>query len=218
MYIWELCVISQAGILLPKNKYFKPFFMKRNLFLKISLAAAASLAAPFAGMAKYNRKKRGDKGIKVDSGKDRFGKPISLFEGDTFYTKVSTTDTDGDAYVFESTRVKEGGPSFHLHYEQDEFWYILKGEFLFKIGEETFTAKAGDTVFGPRNVPHAFAKIGEGESKLLMFFQPAGKMEKMFKDISEGAAKNIKTDEDKDKFFHEYGLKRVGPPLTYSKW
>ena len=192
--------------------------MKRNSFLKISLAAAAALTAPFAAMAKNNRKKRGDKVIKVVSGEDRFGKPISLFEGDTFYTKVSTTDTDGDVYVFESTRVKEGGPSFHLHYEQDEFWYILKGKFLFKVGDETFTAKAGDTVFGPRNVPHAFAKVGEGEAKLLMFFQPAGKMEEMFKKISEGATRNITTDEEKDKFFHEYGLKRVGPPLTYSKW
>jgi len=192
--------------------------MKRNSFLKISLAAAAALTAPFAAMAKNNRKKRGDKVIKVVSGEDRFGKPISLFEGDTFYTKVSTTDTDGDVYVFESTRVKEGGPSFHLHYEQDEFWYILKGNFLFKVGDETFTAKAGDTVFGPRNVPHAFAKVGEGEARLLMFFQPAGKMEEMFKKISEGATRNITTDEEKDKFFHEYGLKRVGPPLTYSKW
>jgi mannose-6-phosphate isomerase-like protein (cupin superfamily) len=193
-------------------------FMKRNSFLKISFAAVASLTDPFAAMAKNNGKKRGDKVIKVVSGEDRFGKPISLFEGDTFYTKVSTTDTDGDVFVFESTRVKEGGPSFHLHYEQDEFWYILKGEFLFKVGDETFKVKAGDTIFGPRNVPHAFAKVGEGEAKLLMFFQPAGKMEEMFKKISEGATKNITTDEEKDKFFHEYGLKRVGPPLTYSKW
>jgi mannose-6-phosphate isomerase-like protein (cupin superfamily) len=192
--------------------------MNRNSFLKASLAIGAFLAAPFAVIAKINGKKRIEKGIKVASGKDRSDKPISLFEGDSFYTKVSTADTDGDVYVFESTRVKEGGASFHLHYEQDEFWYILKGDFLFKIGEETFTAKVGDTVFGPRNVPHAFAKVGEGESKLLMFFQPAGKMEKMFKDISEGATKNIVTDEEKDKFFHEYGLKRLGPPLTHSKW
>ena len=191
--------------------------MKRNSFLKISLTIAASLIAPFAALAKYG-KDRERKLIKVASGEDRFGKPISLFQGDTFYTKVSTTDTDGDIYVFESTREKEGGPSLHLHYEQDEFWYILKGKFLFKVGEETFTAKAGDTVFGPRNVPHAFAKIGKGESKLLMFFQPAGKMEKMFKDISEGATRNMTTDEEKDKFFLEYGLKRIGPPLTYSKW
>jgi mannose-6-phosphate isomerase-like protein (cupin superfamily) len=192
--------------------------MNRNSFLKSCLAVGSFLSTPFAVMAKPFSKKRVDKGIKVDAGKDRFGKPISLFKGDTFYTKVSTTDTDGDAYVFESTRVKEGGPSFHLHYEQDEFWYILKGEFLFKVGDETFTAKAGDTVFGPRNVPHAFAKVGEGEAKLLMFFQPAGKMEEMFKKISEGATKNITTDEGEGKFFHEYGLKRVGPPLTNSKW
>jgi len=28
-----------------------------------------------------------------------------------------------------------------LHYEQDEFWYILKGEFLFKVGEEPLPPK-----------------------------------------------------------------------------
>jgi mannose-6-phosphate isomerase-like protein (cupin superfamily) len=191
--------------------------MKRNSFLKISLTIAASLTAPLAALAKY-RKDREKKVIKVISGEDRFGKPISLFQGDTFYTKISTTDTDGDIYVFESTREKEGGPALHLHYEQDEFWYILQGKFLFKVGEETFNAKAGDTVFGPRNVPHAFAKIGKGEAKLLIFYQPAGKMEKMFKDISEGATKNITTQEEKARFFQEYGLKLVGPPLTYSKW
>ena len=192
--------------------------MKRNLFLKFLLAAGGSLAAPFSAIAKNDRRGRGDKAIKVLSGEDRSGKPISLFEGDTFYTKVSTADTDGDVYVFESTRIKEGGPSFHLHYDQDEFWYILKGEFLFKVGDETFTAKAGDSVFGPRNVPHAFSKIGQGEAKLLMFFQPAGKMEAMFKKISEGVTKNITTEEGKNKFFEEHGLKRTGPPLTYSKW
>jgi mannose-6-phosphate isomerase-like protein (cupin superfamily) len=192
--------------------------MNRNHFLKSCLAVGSFLSMPFAVMATAFSKKRVAKGLKVDAGKDRSGKPITLFEGDTFYTKVSTADTDGDVYVFESTRVKEGGPSFHVHYEQDEFWYILKGEFLFKVGEETFTAKSGDTVFGPRNVPHAFAKVGQGEARLLMFFQPAGKMEEMFKKISEGATRNLTTDEEKEKFFHEYGIKRVGPPLTYSKW
>lgn len=189
--------------------------MKRNLFLKLSLGAAAFLATPFATLAKCWKKS--NKAIKVDSGKDRFDKPMSVFQGDTFFTKVSTTDTDGDIYLFESTRVKEGGPSLHLHYEQDEYWYIISGEFLFKIGEETFTAKAGDTVFGPRNVPHAFAKVGTGEARVLLFYQPAGKMEIMFKKLSEGVGKNM-TEEEKDKFFEEHGLKRLGPPLTYSKW
>ena len=176
------------------------------------------MTAPLALLANQKFKKRVGKGIRVAAGKDRFEKPISLFEGDTFYTKVSTKDTDGDVYVFESTRLKEGGPSYHLHFEQDEFWYVLQGEFLFKVGEETFTGKAGDTVFGPRKVPHAFAKVGEGEGKLLMFFQPAGKMEEMFRKISEGVTKDM-TEEQQDKFREEHGIKRVGPPLTYiKKW
>ncbi len=192
--------------------------MKRNSFIRSCLAAGAFLVTPFATIAKSSHRDRMDKGLKIDAGKDRFGKPISLFEGDTFYTKISTKDTEGDIYLFESTRIKEGGPSYHLHFDQDEYWYILKGEFLFKVGEETFTAKAGDTVFGPRKVPHAFSKIGKGEAKILMFFQPAGKMEEMFRKISEGVTKNM-TDEEQDKFREEHGIKKVGPPLKYfKKW
>jgi mannose-6-phosphate isomerase-like protein (cupin superfamily) len=192
--------------------------MKRSNFLKTLFGAGTLLAAPFNLLATWKSQKRAGKGIRVNAGKDRFDKPISLFEGDTFSTKVASTDTDGDLYVFESSRLKEGGPSFHLHYEQDEYWYILQGEFLFKVGEETFTAKAGDSVFGPRGVPHAFAKVGPVEGKILMSFQPAGKMEDMFCKISEGITKNM-TDAQQDQFRQEHGIKRVGPPLTYfKKW
>ena len=59
-------------------------------------------------------------------------------------------------------------------------------------------------------IPHSFAKIGKGEGKLLMFFQPAGKMEEMFKKIAAGVTKNL-SEEEQDKFCEEHGLKRVGP-------
>jgi mannose-6-phosphate isomerase-like protein (cupin superfamily) len=120
----------------------------------------------------------------VDAGKNRFDESISLFEGDNFYCKVSTKDTDGDIYIFESTREKKGGPPLHFHYEQDEWWYILEGEFLFKVGDQTFTAKVGDCVFRPRIVPHAFTKTNNGPSKLLIVFQSAGKMEEHFTAVS----------------------------------
>ena len=190
--------------------------MNRNSFLKFCLAIGSFLTAPFTVMAKPNNKKRIDKGIKVDAGKDRFNDSISLFEGDTFYCKVSTKDTDGDLYIFESTRDKKGGPPLHYHYDQDEWWYILEGEFLFKVGEQTFTAKAGDSLFGPRMVPHAFAKTSEGIAKLVIAFQPAGKMEAHFKSVSEGAYAKL-SEEEKDKFRQANGFKVVGPALTYDK-
>lgn len=179
-------------------------------------AQAALLITPVWAHARTWIRPRDTKGFRVDAGKDRSGKSISLFEGDSFYTKVSTRDTDGDIFVFESTRLKEGGPPLHLHYEQDEWWYILQGEFLFQVGDETFRAKAGDSVFGPRRIPHAFAKVGEGEARMLMFFQPAGKMEANFLAISQGVTAKM-TEAERKAFRKEHGFEAVGPPLTYLK-
>ncbi|MEP6735146.1 MAG: cupin domain-containing protein [Chryseolinea sp.] len=192
--------------------------MKRNGFVRSCLAVGALIAVPFNMLASAVKNFREDKGFKVGSGKDRFEKEISLLEGDTFYTKVSTKDTEGDIYVFESKRIKEGGPSHHVHFDQDEWWYVIQGEFLIKVGDVVHKAKAGDSVFGPRKVPHSFAKVGEGEGKLLMFFQPAGKMEEFFTKLSQGVAKGM-TDEQQDQFRIEHGFKRVGPPITdFKEW
>ena len=188
--------------------------MKRNLFLKLIIAAGTFMAAPFPAAAK--NKKRIAKGFKVDAGKGRFNESITLFEGDVFSAKVSTNDTDGDMYMFESTRLKKGGPPLHFHPDQDEWWYVLSGEFMVKIGDDTYTAKAGDSVFGPRNIPHAFAKINEGEAKSLMFFQPAGKMEERFQLVSKGTFKNLSQIE-LDAKRKEYCFLVTGPALTYEK-
>jgi len=186
--------------------------MKRNSFLQI-LAGLAIF--PSLALGRFVTLKT-RKGFKVASGSDRNQKPISLFEGDTFYTKVSQKDTDRSLYVFESTRVKKGGPALHYHYDQDETWYVLEGEFLIKVGEETYNAKAGDTVFGPRGVPHTFAKLGEGIGRLLMIFQPAGKMEEFFIAVAEGKMKGL-SDLQQDEVRKAYGFVAVGPAIEYQK-
>jgi mannose-6-phosphate isomerase-like protein (cupin superfamily) len=190
--------------------------MQRKSFLKSGLAFGVLLSAPFTLLANKLSRLRINAGFMVGAAKSRSDKPITLMEGDTFFTKVSTLDTDGDIYVYESTRSKEGGPAHHYHFSQDEWWYVLEGEFLIKIGNNTFQAKAGDSVFGPRMVPHSFAKIGEGNGRLLQFFQPAGKMEEFFTKVSEGAVKDM-TEAQQDKFREEHGFKRVGPPIQHFK-
>lgn len=190
--------------------------MKRNSFLKLGVTIGAFLATCFNVKAGDKSKSRESKGFKVDAGKDRFDKKIAPFEGDTFYCKVSTKDTDGDMYVFESTRIKEGGPILHTHYETDEWWYILQGEFLVRVGDKTYTAGPGDFVFGPRKVPHTFAKVGQGEARLIIGHQPAGKMEAYFQKISDGVAANM-SEAERDNLRKEHGFEKVGPPLTYLK-
>ena len=184
--------------------------------MRMCIAASTAFTIPFAGLANRKNSNRNISPFKVDAGSDRFGNAISLFEGDTFYTKVSTKDTDGDLYMYESTRLKKGGPALHFHYSQDEIWYVLEGEFLIKVGDQLYKAKAGDTVFGPRGIPHAFAKTNEGNARLLMTFQPAGKMEEFFLATSEGKLGKM-TPAEQDDFRKQHGFERVGPAHDYQK-
>ncbi len=190
--------------------------MKRNTFLKILSVSGAVVASPVSLIAKGYATLREKTGYKTDAGTDRFQKPINLFGGDTFYTKISTKDTDGDLYIYESSRVKKGGPNLHVHPDQDEWWYILEGEFVIKVGDKMHRVKAGDSVFGPRGVPHAFSKLGEGTGRMLTTFQPAGKMEECFIAISEGRMRG-KTEAEQDEFRKQHGFERVGPPIDTLK-
>ena len=190
--------------------------MKRASFLKFCLAVGSLAMAPFKMGAKSLSKERVKKGIMVANGSDRFSKPLSLFDGDKFYCKISGKDTEGDLYIFDSTRLKEGGPPLHYHYSQDEWWYIISGEYLIKVGDETYHAKAGDCVFGPRGVPHTFAKLGEAESKLIMLFQPAGKMEEWFNLVNDGVIAKM-TEDEKNEARKAHGFEHMGPPLTILK-
>ncbi|WP_432329612.1 cupin domain-containing protein [Mucilaginibacter sp. P25] len=97
------------------------------------------------------------------------------------------------------------------------WWYILEGEFQIKVGDQLFHTKPGDSVFGPRGVPHTFTKIGDGApAKMLITFQPAGKMEACFQALSDGLMKG-KSEAELDAFRKEHGFERVGPPLDYYK-
>ncbi|MBS1659531.1 MAG: cupin domain-containing protein [Bacteroidetes bacterium] len=189
--------------------------MKRKSFLKLTLSALSALALPVIAVAAPFWRRIG-KGFFVAAGKDRADTPLVLFEGDTFYSKISTSDTDGSLYVYESSRIKPGGPPLHVHYDQDEWWFILQGQFMIKVGEQVYNVQAGDSVFGPRKVPHCFAKVGDGEAKMLMLFSPAGKMEAFFTAMSKGATKGM-TPEQNAQFRKDHGFEVVGPPLTFLK-
>jgi mannose-6-phosphate isomerase-like protein (cupin superfamily) len=118
--------------------------MKRNEFLSWSFLAAMVVALPGRVKAALRSIRRDDKGFKVDAGTDRYDNILKPFGGDQFFCKVAGRDSDGDSYIYESTRNTEGGPLLHVHYEQDEWWYVLEGDYLIKVGDTVYEAKPGD--------------------------------------------------------------------------
>jgi quercetin dioxygenase-like cupin family protein len=127
-----------------------------------------------------------------------------------FFFKVSTEDSHGGLLVVEMTHHAKGGPGRHLHSEQDEWFYVVEGEYAFEVGQQRIRLKAGDSVFGPRQVPHVWAFVGDQSGRILFVFTPAGRMEAFFREIGKAHAEPP-LDPD---LFRAHGMELVGPPLA----
>jgi len=185
--------------------------MKRNHFL-ITMVSSIPLFAFYK--LRSNLTKVKDKGFKVKAGETRFGESYSM-KGVTLNVldlKISGTDTKGEMAVFEQTGLTpNGGPPLHVHPIQDEWFYIIEGEYLFQVGNEKYNMIAGDTIFLPRNVPHAFLQRTD-TGRVLVSYLPAGKMEAFFKATDQWTSPPTK--EEIAKVFAEHDMEVVGPPLS----
>lgn len=146
--------------------------------------------------------------VRVAARADRFGETRSLGIS-TIEFKVATADAAGGLFVLENVFRTKGGPARHLHYEQDEWFHALEGEFLMEVGSGRTTLKPGDSLLAPRNVPHVWAHVGSGIGRILVAFAPAGKMEAFFREVTKGGAMPPQD----PKLWQAHGMELVGPPL-----
>ncbi|HLJ48472.1 MAG TPA: MerR family transcriptional regulator [Bryobacteraceae bacterium] len=157
-------------------------------------------------------------GFNIAAGKDRFGEQITL-AGESNDCKVSARDTEGSMCVFEVIGNASCGPR-HLHFDQDEWIYIIEGEYQFDIGDKQFRAGAGESVFIPRKVSHVWACVSATPGKIINVYQPAGKMEDFFRELGKYKGPYVHEALSFDEFrrlFHDHGMDVLGPPLI-GKW
>jgi quercetin dioxygenase-like cupin family protein len=181
--------------------------MKRRNFLK-SAASAFPLAftQPLA-LASPPSDSSATEAHVVLSSEDRFGEMHSRGYSRILF-KNSTQETGGSLFAIEHQNLTGGGPPLHIHIEQEEWFYVMEGEVLFQVGEKRMRLKPGDSLLGPRGVPHAFTPVGAKPSRMLIAFTPAGKMEQFFRDTA------IPNPPKEDAaFFRRYDMELVGPPL-----
>jgi len=161
-------------------------------------------------------------GFSVAAGNDRFGEHVEL-AGEPNDCKVSARDTAGAMCVFEFTG-QSGGPR-HLHHNQDEWIYVVAGEFEFHVAAKSFRVGAGECVFIPRKVAHVWAGVTEEPGKIINVYQPAGKMEEFFRAVGKfkglpSRAEVMRKTYTKEqveathRLFHDHGMDVLGPPLT----
>ena len=148
----------------------------------------------------------------VPAGGDRFRRQREIqFTRTVIDIKVSTLDTLGGLTVTEITSFHKGGPARHLHHEQDEWFYIVEGEYVIEVGEERYELGPGDSVLGLRKVAHVWAYVGEGTGRLIAALQPAGEIEAFFDELAKLGSSPER--EVLRRAFSSHGLELTGPPL-----
>jgi mannose-6-phosphate isomerase-like protein (cupin superfamily) len=150
--------------------------------------------------------------VQVGAGKDRSTEPYHLGPVDHLEFKVSAGDTGGAMCIFETLTTSTIGPPAHLHHEQDEWFYVLEGEYDFRVGDEEFHLRPGDSLLAPRKVPHVWACVTAEPGRMVIVCQPAGTMEAFFREIAAKIAQGA-TPEEFGRVYEDHGMQIVGPPL-----
>lgn len=183
--------------------------MQRRRFIQASLAGLPLLAAgPVAASAD-----RAPKGFKITAGEGRRHGHIKLkgVNANVLDVKISGHDTDGGLAMFEQTSLSPGrGTPLHVHPLQDEVFNVLAGEYYFQVGDDKFRLTTGDSIFLPRQVPHAWTQIS-ATGRMLVTVQPAGKLEEFF--VAMAAFSVEPTPQQIAQVFAQHEMKVLGPPL-----
>lgn len=183
--------------------------MKRREALLATLAAATlgnCAGRPPAPPAFSN-------GFAVKSGEGRAGKQFLMraVTSNRMDVKISGEDTGGNLAVFEQQgQSPGGGPPLHIHPRQDEWMHIIAGDYRFRVGEATYAATAGDMIYLPRGVPHAFVQLSPA-ARMLVSYSPAGRMEAFFRTTSE--MDGPPSPDQMKRLFAEHDMEVVGGTL-----
>jgi quercetin dioxygenase-like cupin family protein len=138
-------------------------------------------------------------------GAQRLSGPMGR-EADIVEILATRERTKGAFGIFRIEIAPQSGPPAHIHRGEDEFFYVLKGQFQFKLGDQLVDAAAGSFIFLPRDHLHTFQNIGAETGLLLVGVTPAG-LEHLF---VERQGVDMETQQA---LFKKYGVDVVGPPL-----
>ena len=109
------------------------------------------------------------------------GQPRWFF-GTLAQVKASAADTAGQYTLVEITAPAGLESPLHVHYTEDEGFYVLEGGVTIVVGDETVELASGQHAFGPRDIPHRFT-VGPDGARMLWVLTPGG-----FEDLIEAVS------------------------------
>ena len=95
---------------------------------------------------------------------------------------MTTGDNTNEGYaIWEATVPPSGGPPLYTQSRESEGFYVLDGEVVFEIDDQTIRAASGTFLNLPPGVRHTFRNESQKTVRMLILVAPAG-MERMFEE------------------------------------
>jgi quercetin 2,3-dioxygenase len=127
-------------------------------------------------------------------------------EEDVTELLATSEQTGGALGMFRQTIAPNSGPPTHIHQTEDEFFYVVSGQFKVKLGDRIVSAPAQSVMFVPRGTAHTFRNVGAEPGVLLVGVTPGG-FEKMFKERQGVDAERNRA------LMKAHNMEVVGPPI-----
>jgi quercetin dioxygenase-like cupin family protein len=146
--------------------------------------------------------------------------PATWAMGGLFEHLVGAADTNGELAASLVTQPAGTASPLHVHTREAEAWYLLEGSMTYLAGGQLFDLVAGDFIYLPRDVPHAFRVTGTTPARFLGLTLPGGLMD-LYDEVGVAADERRLPDrgvspEDVARWNElgpRYGLRVVGPPI-----
>ncbi len=124
--------------------------------------------------------------------------------------------------VLESLAPHGESPPLHVHQTEDEIFHVLEGELRVRAGDTEVRIGAGETILGPKGVPHTY-RVESREGARWLVITERGDFERFVRAQSRPAEQpelptpqGPPTPEQADALAataREHGIELVGPPL-----
>ena len=142
---------------------------------------------------------------------ERAPSPSGMFDTEV----VRSSDSEGRLAVFVYPSAEHApyrGAPLHVHHEQDEWIYVMTGEFAAEVGGERMRLKPGDSLLMPMKVPHRWSVAQDSHCGAIHLYTPAGLMEADWAPIAR--SEDPKDQEARKAEFEKHGLTLLGESLS----
>ena len=146
-----------------------------------------------------------------DGTNERSPSPSGMFDSEV----VRSLDSEGRLAIFvfpPGDHHSYRGAPLHLHHEQDEWIYVITGEFVAEVGGKRMRLKPGDSLLMPMKVPHRWSVAQDSHCGAIHLYTPAGLMEAEWASVAQ--SEDPKNEEARKAEFERHRLTLLGGPLS----